>query len=642
MNKASLILTGITIFLTTAAAAYLGFIVAGVIRQQRSFKNFRWPGTFLAGLLFLLPLLAGIYLLPQVMTPMAPDEATVPLELWAAGSLIFCYLVFFIGHFFPHRNKYYNPGAKLVFISLLPSMANAGIIFIITTYLNSNGDKLYYLVFYFVLCVYLYVATNKIIKEQVLDISKTVILDLNKLIISKVFNTSFRDFEKIRKGSLFAVLNEDIERITVFCNNAVNLYTAGITVILVLIYLLTINPWAVLLLFVVLAVILSIHYSMGIKTAKHFHRASELREVYMDQLLGLSNGFRELIMHQVKRRDYRQELDASCTNYNEVIHQAYKKYINRTMVSDMAFILSIGISCFLLPAIFHLDMKVVTAYIMGALFLWGPLNMIVKSVPEVVGIKVAWKRIQQFMGANSINSEEAMRQLIEQDSFIIEKYSNREVDSITAEEVLFEYSSEQAPDEKYFVGPLNFEARKGEITFVVGGNGSGKTTLAKLLAGLYMPGRGKVKINGKVVPGRELGEYFSVIFSDFYLFRKVYTETGVSKKNTEALISLFRLNGKVTVDNNTFSTLNLSRGQTKRLALLQCWLENRPIFLFDECAADQDPEFKEFFYLELLPRMKQQQKIVIVITHDDRYFNVADSIFKMEMGQLVCLNDKVM
>ncbi len=64
-------------------------------------------------------------------------------------------------------------------------------------------------------------------------------------------------------------------------------------------------------------------------------------------------------------------------------------------------------------------------------------------------------------------------------------------------------------------------------------------------------------------------------------------------------------------------------------------MEERPVYLFDEWAADQDPEFKAVFYLELLPMLKAEGKTVIAITHDDRYFYLADRIIKLESGLVV-------
>jgi putative ATP-binding cassette transporter len=64
-------------------------------------------------------------------------------------------------------------------------------------------------------------------------------------------------------------------------------------------------------------------------------------------------------------------------------------------------------------------------------------------------------------------------------------------------------------------------------------------------------------------------------------------------------------------------------------------LEDRPIFVFDEWAADQDPIFKEVFYRKILPDLKAQGKAVLVITHDDRYFSEADRVIALCDGEMV-------
>jgi putative ATP-binding cassette transporter len=78
----------------------------------------------------------------------------------------------------------------------------------------------------------------------------------------------------------------------------------------------------------------------------------------------------------------------------------------------------------------------------------------------------------------------------------------------------------------------------------------------------------------------------------------------------------------------------LSQGQRKRLALLTAWLEDRPIYVFDEWASDQDPMFKEVFYRQIVPELKSRGKTVVVITHDDRYYQMADRLIKLERGKI--------
>lgn len=96
-----------------------------------------------------------------------------------------------------------------------------------------------------------------------------------------------------------------------------------------------------------------------------------------------------------------------------------------------------------------------------------------------------------------------------------------------------------------------------------------------------------------------------------------------------------QLSHKVKIEQGRLSTIDLSQGQRKRLALLTAYLEERPIYVFDEWAADQDPYFKNIFYLELLPQLKARNKTVFVISHDDRYYDIADRLIKLDEGQVV-------
>jgi putative ATP-binding cassette transporter len=178
----------------------------------------------------------------------------------------------------------------------------------------------------------------------------------------------------------------------------------------------------------------------------------------------------------------------------------------------------------------------------------------------------------------------------------------------------------------------------GQISFIVGGNGSGKSTLAKLVTGLYVPESGFVTLNGEKV-GRDNVEWFrhncSAVFTDFHLFEDYlgFDRPGIDDEVRYYLREL-QLDHKVSVRGGRLSTVALSQGQRKRLALLTALLEDRPVYVFDEWAADQEPRFREVFYTELLPGLKRRGKTVIVITHDDRYFHCADQIIKLDFGHI--------
>jgi len=177
------------------------------------------------------------------------------------------------------------------------------------------------------------------------------------------------------------------------------------------------------------------------------------------------------------------------------------------------------------------------------------------------------------------------------------------------------------------------------MCFVIGGNGSGKTSFAKLLLGLYAPEEGAIRLNGQDITDEVRDSYrqlFSSVHADFYLFETLFgLESAELDTAAREYLERLHLSDKLQVKDNVLSTTELSQGQRKRLALLTAYLEDRPIYVFDEWAADQDPLFKEVFYHQLLPDLKARGKTVIVISHDDRFYHVGDRVIKLENGQIV-------
>jgi len=180
------------------------------------------------------------------------------------------------------------------------------------------------------------------------------------------------------------------------------------------------------------------------------------------------------------------------------------------------------------------------------------------------------------------------------------------------------------------------------MVFIVGGNGSGKSTLLKLLTGLYYPTDGSVDLNSELIDRTQYASYrelFAIIFTDFHLFDKRYGLSNIDDKQVKELLRLMQLDKKTKYRAGEFTQLDLSTGQKKRLAFVAAILDNKPIYIFDELAADQDPQFRQYFYEVILPDLKLKGKTIIAVTHDDKYFHVADRVLKMEYGQLVNLRD---
>jgi len=210
-----------------------------------------------------------------------------------------------------------------------------------------------------------------------------------------------------------------------------------------------------------------------------------------------------------------------------------------------------------------------------------------------------------------------------------------DVRSISLHDITYQHSTVSEKN-KFQLGPISYQFDAGKVYFIRGSNGSGKTTLIRVLTGLYQPSSGEVRVNGKPISEPSSLDYrdiFAVVFSDFYLFKKLYGIDPPTPEAIDLLLERFQMRGKVSIDNNTFSDLQFSTGQRKRIALIVALLENKSIIILDEWAADQDPAFRQEFYEQIIPQLRAMGKTVIAITHDDHYYDIADHVLYMFDGK---------
>lgn len=204
-------------------------------------------------------------------------------------------------------------------------------------------------------------------------------------------------------------------------------------------------------------------------------------------------------------------------------------------------------------------------------------------------------------------------------------------------EVTYRHSrDDEAP---FDLGPVSLEFDRPEVVFICGGNGSGKTTLLKLLCGLYPPAQGQLLADGRVLGAADLARHrrrFGVIFADFFLFRGLLGHEDAPSDEAARLLREVHLENLVSIDAaGMFSTTKLSQGQRKRLALVAALLEDKPVYVFDEWAADQDPEFRRWYYERILPGLRARGKLVLAITHDEAFYPLADRIVHLAEGRIV-------
>jgi putative ATP-binding cassette transporter len=282
------------------------------------------------------------------------------------------------------------------------------------------------------------------------------------------------------------------------------------------------------------------------------------------------------------------------------------------------------------PSVVTVSPEAMTGYVVAVLYMMSPIWSIMGTLPTLERGQVALENIERLGVSLDVGHEDAQElEFIGLESGI--------PPIVQWNDVVFSYVDEKGVEAPFVLGPISLELHPGELVFVIGGNGSGKSTFVKVLTGLYQPLQGNVTLAGTLITdsNREwYREHFSVVFSDFHVFNKLL---GQSDSQADRLASqylrLLHIDQKVTVQERTFSTLDLSQGRRKRLALVTAYLEDRPIYVFDEWAADQDPQYKEIFYKTLLPDLRERGKLVVVITHDDRYFHLGNQVIKLEDGK---------
>jgi len=464
-------------------------------------------------------------------------------------------------------------------------------------------------------------------------LSEKTVCELRIHISRLILNASYPTLQKLGKPRLLANLTEDISAIShaflLFPDICVN--TAIVAGCIAYLGWLS---WQLALVMsgIILSCVVSYRFLAELPR-KAMEQARDEYDNLNRDFRTLTEGIKELKLHKSRSVDFMEcSLATSAESYRRYSLSGSTVYMLASQWTFLVYYLTIGLILFVFPSWQGVNREVISGYTLVILFMTSPLVVLTNSVPVFARVRIALKKVQKL--DNDLSSTR-----LQNDALIIPGAWSKFY-SISLQNVSHSFHREKE-NRNFTLGPINLDFKPGELVFLIGGNGSGKTTLAMLLIGLYFPEKGAIRLNDVVVTDTNRDAYlqnFSVVFSDFYLFDELFG-FDADKINAKAIYFLeqLHLHHKISIDNGKFSTLDLSQGQRKRLALLIAYLEDRPFYVFDEWAADQDPEFKELFYTELLPALTAKGKTVLAITHDDRYFHLADRCIKLEEGQIIAI-----
>jgi putative ATP-binding cassette transporter len=525
----------------------------------------------------------------------------------------------------------YSPRLMVLAIlaGIISGASNTGLLALINAILTGSELSTATLAWGFVaLCVL--VGVSRVVSEFLLTgLGQGALVDLRMQLSRKILSVPLRKLEELGAHRLMAALTDDVPNITGVVTTIPILCINVAVVLSCLVYLGWLS-WAVLLLVLgCMAVGVATYQIPIVRAMRHARLAREAADALHNHLRALTDGIKELKLHGDRREAFLTDsLHATSESLRRHNVNGFRIFTVAASWGQLLIFVVIGVLLFTLPLLWGGDARTMTGYTITILYMMTPLQVVMNTLPALGRANVALRKVEELGLELEANATERPTAATTTNP----SWRRLELSNVT------HVYRREGEESDFVLGPINLSIESSELIFLAGGNGSGKTTLAKLIVGLYIPEGGEIRLDGVPVTDENREQYrglFSVVFSDFYLFDSLLGlgDPRLDERAGEHL-SRLQLSHKVQVKNGALSSTELSQGQRKRLALLTAYLEDRPIYLFDEWAADQDPHFKEVFYLHLLPDLKARGKTIIVISHDDKYYYAADRLLKLEDGKL--------
>jgi putative ATP-binding cassette transporter len=522
---------------------------------------------------------------------------------------------------------------RMLLLTAVAGFANALLVVIVNlvAQLVAEGDRPgIWLWLAFVLAFVLYYLCDKRSLLMSNRIIEGLLRDLRIDLAAKLRRTELQTVDKLGRGDLYNMVSQETNHLSVAFPLLMESFQQAVLLVASLIYLgyLSLPALGVFIVAVALGILGYLRINVSFKDT--LAELGRCQARMLDAIGDIIDGAKEMRLNT--RRN-----DAVFAAYGQLsqigqrlMTRSGEHWASLVLLSGVVVYFMLGVVGFVFPIFISGHSTIVFQLVPTLLFCVGPLTRIVAQSPMFLRADVGLNSImaveRHFDAVPGIDPATARAQAV-----LYQGYS-----SINYRSLAFSYRAHSG-GAVFSLGPLNLAIRRGELLFIVGGNGSGKSTALRLMTGLYPVDSGEIQVDGQVVGAGQMGgfrELFSAIFADFHLFDRLYGKEDMDPATVNRLIDEMGLAGKVQFEHGRFSDLNLSTGQRKRLALIATLLEDRPVYIFDEWSAEQDVHFREYFYTRILPELKSRGKTVIAVTHDDRYWHVADRVVKLDLGMV--------
>lgn len=526
----------------------------------------------------------------------------------------------------------------LTLFSIASAGAGVGVIAYINSSLTQLSGEPTQVLYRFIGLLILLFALRFVAQYSLSSIGHRFIYNFRNTLIKRIMDTDLAIIERIGSPRLLASLSKDLDRIQSAFMNLPGFIQGAILAIGASAYLCYL-AWDLFLVVVLIITVTAIVGSQLVKRVyKHYRKVRGVEDNLYSDFESIINGRKELALNRRRAKLlYNREFKVN----GDIIrrHIIYGDTLHFTALNwvDTMILGSIGIVFYLANLMSWATPTTATTFALTILFLRSPLVQSIGSIPTFLEAHVSFQQINN-LGLNQPQADFNIAQ------------PKRDWQRLSFQQMCYGYQDDDGST-SFAIGPIDFELHRGEVVFLIGGNGSGKSTFAKLLTGLYRPSSGTINIDGQPIDKADdsqyhhYRQYFSAVYTDMHLFKSLvgYTDTltHADKSLIDEWLNLLHMQDKLKFDDNG-KVLNdeLSQGQRKRLALLLAITEQRDLLLLDEWAADQDPQFRRIFYHELIPKLKAMGKTLIIISHDDHYFEQADRLLQMKNGRLIELTGK--
>ncbi|MGA7726494.1 MAG: cyclic peptide export ABC transporter [Opitutaceae bacterium] len=496
---------------------------------------------------------------------------------------------------------------------------------------NQDQVSVQYLVLFALALVALMLAKRYSLNHTT-RLTEEIVERLRVRMADKIRRAELLYFENIGQPEFMTILSKETQVISGTASMTINATSSAVMLIVSFAFVAYLSMTAFFLALAAIAVaVLTFNAVLALAKKQHLE-TMRVENEFFDLLNHLLSGFKELKIDAGKNRDFFDHyLKPRAHDVRMFTTRTSEQFVNKTIITHSAFYVLLATVIFVLPRLATCEPSVVIKVTAVMLFIFGPLAEVVGVVPQISRASVSVETIKKM--EESLDQEVARHPPVNLE-VLPAPLAFRE---IKLDQIQFSYPDNEGA-QSYTLGPLDATIHAGEILFIMGGNGSGKSTLLKLLTGLYFPRSGRILVDGKPLLQSQYHRYrnmFSAVFTDFHLFDRLYGQDQIEQEQVDQLLAEMELDAKTRMADGRFTQLNLSTGQRKRLALIVALLGNKNVLVFDEWAADQDPSFRKHFYETILPHLKSEGRTIIAATHDDRYFHVADRVFKMEWGRFV-------